>query len=393
MSDYWLKADIVILGGGISGLLLAAELSKSNRVIVIEKNAKKEQQNKYWVTPSGISAPPLGHFIDRQYRYMDFISYDGAHRRVFGDFTLWNGDDVTSHLYTVAKSNGCVFLFNHHFFAFRRVRGRVVVLCEDKEIECALIVDCMGWQSPFALAFSLAKLRGYYFVVGMEVEMVEELEPTCLHNIKLSEDARYIEVFPRSNGCAFISLISPLANLNMRSEISREFHFILAHTPYKSKIRTLPETRSLFGIVPVGAIKKQAIDNVYLFGEAGYTHPAATGACLTPLLKALPAVSANLTRCVAENTLREVELSSISGGLTALNKKFQLNLYNEVLSWSSTNFSDVIKKLDDVDDEMITRVLFGDIDIASALTARNILSLVKNRNWPLLRSVARTFFI
>lgn len=386
-----LKADIVILGGGISGLLLAAELSKFNRVIVVERDAKRAQQNKYWVTPSNVDASPLGSFVDRQYHYMDFISSDGAFRRVFGDFTLWNGDDVIAHLYALAEANGCVFLFEHHFFSFRRLHGRAVVSCEEKEIDCALVVDCMGWQSPFALAFSLATIRGYYFAVGLEMEMAAEIEPTCLHNIKLSNDARYLEVFPRSNGHAFISLIAPLSSLDKRNEVSREFHFILAHTPYSSKLRRLPETRSLFGVVPVGAMKKQAIDNVYFFGEAGYSHPAATGACLTPLLKTLPSVAANLTRCVAENTLRGVDLGAAAGGLSALNKRFQLNLYNEVLSWSSKDFSDVIRKLENVDDKMITRVLFGDIDMASILTVRSILRLLKNGNWPLLRSVARTF--
>jgi choline dehydrogenase-like flavoprotein len=54
-----LEADVVVLGAGLSGLLLAAELSRSHKVVVVEKEKLKQQQEKYWVTPSDVPCDPL----------------------------------------------------------------------------------------------------------------------------------------------------------------------------------------------------------------------------------------------------------------------------------------------------------------------------------------------
>jgi flavin-dependent dehydrogenase len=386
-----LEADIVVLGAGISGLLLAAELSRSHKVVVVEKEKPQQQQEKYWVTPSDVPIDPLGGHIDQKYQFMDFIGFDGTYRRVHGELILWDGAGITAHLYNRAAEGGCRFLFEHHFFSFQRSHKRITVQCEETEIECSLIVDCMGWQSPFGLSFSLVTMKGYYFAVGAELEMHQPLDPVCLHNIRLGPQARYIEIFPRSNGRAYVSLIAPLSHLDSRKEVSREFHFILDHTPYRSKFSRSKASRPLFGIVPVGAIRRRSIDNVYFFGEAGFTHPAATGACLTPMLRSLRAVAGGLSDCVTEGRLDARDLATVGPGLTRLNQRFQLNLYSEVLSWTSAEFSSVLKKLEGVDDEIISRVLFGNIDMSSILTAKNIVNLARNRNWPLLRAAAQMF--
>lgn len=389
MGTAQLTTDIAILGGGISGLLLAEELARQNAIIVIDKAPRGTEVNKYWVTPSCVDAAAFADLVDRRFDTMDFISHCGDSRRVTGDYTLWDGDAIISRLRRRAEEHGCLFLYDHHFYSFRRKEGSIVVMCEEKEIVCSLVIDCMGVESPLTQALSVTRIRGYYAVVGAELSAKREIQPICLHNVAIRSNARYLEVFPRSNGRVFAALIAPIARLDKRADVHREFNFILSHTPYKNALCSSKRYRGLLGIVPVGPIRRRAVDNIYFFGEAGQIHPAATGACLTTMLKALRPTTIGLTHCVKEKSLSARSLAQIRGGMSSFNTKFQLALYDEVLSWSSVDFGKVVRKMETIDDQSINDLLFGCIDPKSKITSKSFAGILKTGNWSFVRSLIR----
>jgi flavin-dependent dehydrogenase len=389
MGGQSITTDIAILGGGLAGLLIAVELAAHSSVVVVDKQPRRGKAFKYWVTPSTIDAPYFADLIDQRFTTMDFISHCGDIRRVKGDYALWDGDGIISRLQRRAEVLGCEFLNKHHFYSFRRTDGKIVAMCEGREIVCSLVVDCMGAGSPLTQALSVIDIRGYYAVIGAELTANDEVKPVCLHNVTIGSNARYLEIFPRSNGQVYAALIAPITNLGLRADVSKEFDFILSHTSYKNILNKQNRKRGLLGIVPVGNLRRQAVDNIYFFGEAGQIHPAATGACLTVMLDALKPIAAGLTRCVKEQTVTARDLRRIRGGMTDFNAKFQLALYDEILSWSSPDFRRVLLKMKTIDDELINDMLFGRIDLKSKMTAKNIVRIIRTSNWPLIRSFVR----
>ena len=80
-----LSTDVIVAGGGVSGLLIASALASESSVILVEQG-ETLPRNKYWLTDEkALSANPhLQTCIDRRYDYLDFVAYDGLKARIKG---------------------------------------------------------------------------------------------------------------------------------------------------------------------------------------------------------------------------------------------------------------------------------------------------------------------
>src|SRR5258708_17246298 len=88
-----LSADVVVAGGGISGLLIASALAPSCSVILLEQSDSLPR-NKYWLTDekSARKNPDLQDCIDRRYDFVNFVAYDHLTASVQGNYCLWDTD-------------------------------------------------------------------------------------------------------------------------------------------------------------------------------------------------------------------------------------------------------------------------------------------------------------
>lgn len=84
--------SIVVCGAGISGLLIASELSKSVEVTVLERSSEAACSNKFWLTSKNAldQNVEFDDCIDSEWQSMDFIANNRQLFTVYGDYLLWD---------------------------------------------------------------------------------------------------------------------------------------------------------------------------------------------------------------------------------------------------------------------------------------------------------------
>jgi L-2-hydroxyglutarate oxidase LhgO len=160
-------ADVVVAGGGISGLLIATALGPHCSVVLLEQSDCLPQ-NKYWLTDEKALSenPQLSACVDRRYEFLDFVAYDGQKARVRGNYCLWDTSKLTNHLAQELSHQGVRVLTEHRLYSISEIRNGILVRANAEAFHARLLIDCMGFGSPLVGAKDIASIVGYYIMYG-----------------------------------------------------------------------------------------------------------------------------------------------------------------------------------------------------------------------------------
>src|SRR5437868_14417366 len=134
------STDIVIAGGGVSGLLIGSALATRCSVILLEQH-ESLPRNKYWLTEAQAAKknPHLSGCVDRYYDFMDFVAYDGLTATVNGKYSLWDTDKLIGQLEQDVRRLGAKILTGHTPYSFSYTRDAITVRANSVEIRAKLL--------------------------------------------------------------------------------------------------------------------------------------------------------------------------------------------------------------------------------------------------------------
>lgn len=384
--------EVAVLGGGIAGLLIASELAREHSVVLIEE---KDQvpKTKYWLTDEGSARqnPELNEAIDAHYETLDFIAYDTTTFRCRGTYPLWNTDRLVDGLARKIEERGGNILTGHTFYGFKNERDSLLVFSNDRSYRVKLAVDCMGFGSPTIYAKAIVDILGYYLLYGGSYPAVRPCDPVGLHNLMLSSQPAYVEAFPTSEGLLHMILILPTKTVGKPASLREAFSFLVNRSPY-SRILQQPATPEGFlgGVIPVGRLRKPALDRMFFFGEAGQFNPAASATALTRLLYTYQETAGRLSERITAGRLSASDLARARvAPASPLNERIQRALFRDILDWSSDYFATVIAELERTgDSELVNDLMFGKVNLGHTLTPSRVGNLLANRS----RFLVKTFF-
>ncbi len=385
--------DIIILGGGISGLLLGSELSKNHSVLIIEKETKIPT-NKFWLTKRNciLGNEELKSCIDSHLTTLDFIAFDLTTYHCAGDYSLWNTNLLISHLSETIKARNGAILNTHKFYSYYYSNNRITVLANSLEYSASIVIDCMGYSSPIIYAKGIVNIIGYYILHGKVLKLRKEITPIGLSNVMINSRPKYLEVFPLSTGEAYTILIAPEKSIQSSTNIQKEFEFIVNESSYSQYfVNHQSNPHALWGVIPVGFLRKRALDNIYFFGEAGQLNPGTTATCLTKILYSYKKTSEFISTCLKNKTLTQSDLDRDFSSMNQFNRKFQLHLFQDILNWNSDDFKKLVVGMNDLGDNLVNDIIFGELAHRDILQLGTVSKLLKNQRFfvlkPLLKSI------
>ncbi len=387
------RADIIIAGAGISGLLLGYELSKYLSILILEKQEEKPQ-TKYWVTLNNIDIDSnIKEFVDVQFDSMEFISHEFEKYSLKGDYLLWDTDKLCEYLKTFIRNNNGKILYNHRVYSKSIKESYIEVFANATSFKSQILIDCMGYYSPIVHTHHMAKILGYHYLYGKTLKLKQNINPVCLANVMLQKQAAYLEIFPDSKQGAHVTIIKPISKLQSLNHLKEEFNFIISKSAYSKYFEDDQDKQlPLGGVVPVGLIRKKALNRVFLYGESAQHNPAATGTCLSRLFKNYKKVAAHLVDKINQQDFSAKSLSSLPSDYNRLSSNFQINLFKEMLSWNSVKFSKFLKMLDCLPNESVNDFLFDEIKLSHFADINTVLKLLRSGQYlwikPFLKSLS-----
>jgi flavin-dependent dehydrogenase len=357
--------DVVVAGGGVSGLLIAAALAPHCSVLLLEQSDCLPQ-NKYWLTDEKALSenPHLVDCVERRYEFLDFVAYNGLKARVRGRYCLWDTKKLIDHLARELSNHNVQVLTGHRLYSVSDTRNGILIRANAEALHARLLVDCMGFGSPIVGAKNIASITGYYIMQGCEVEIRGDLAPVALDNVIIDRHPVFFELFPTSKGTAHAAIILPSRQYRTGRSLKGDLHFILKKSHYSEHVVWNPRPeKSYFGIIPVGRLRQPVLDYIVFFGEAGQTNPAASATGLARMLRTYRGVAASIIRCLKEDTLRRKQLlAAIPRYMTRMNRVFQETLFESLLSFDSDDFRRLVCDLGQYPDEIVNELIFAEFD-------------------------------
>lgn len=389
-----IQYDVTICGAGISGLLMASELSKSCSVVVLEKSRRSQCSNKFWLTTkqSLDENPELSHCVDSEWGEMDFIVYNRSKFTTRGLYILWDTTKLEDHLIGQIIANGSKVLYQQRFYSYEITKHSIRSYANAAAFDSHILIDCMGYSSPIVSSTNAVNILGYQHLYGRTMNLIKPINPVALDNVILSETPSYLEVFPKSDRTANVVLIAPARGVSSLERLKSDFNFIMRDTHYAEALSPLPGGQALHGIVPIGIARKRALNRILFYGEAGQIHPAASCACLNKLLLGYKQAASGVMECINSGRLSADDLKDVIPRMSGFAQRFNQNLFRQIsrlTSHQAVSFVELVKCLDynSIDD-----LIFGEIKPAHFLQIENLVRVAKARNIIWVKPFLRTVF-
>ena len=394
-----LNSDVVVAGGGVSGLLIASALAPHCSIVLLEQSASLPR-NKYWLTDEKAASqnPDLADCIDKRYEFLDFVAYDGLRARVRGQYCLWDTEKLIDRLALGLSHHSVQVLTGHRLYSVSTNRNGVVVRANAETLRARLLIDCMGFGSPLVGAKNIASIVGYYIMHGTEVTITADLLPVALDNVIIDRHPTFFELFPTSKGTGHAGIILPARRYRPDQSLKGDLHFILKKSHYSKYVEWDPgQGKSYFGIIPVAHLYQPVLDRIVFFGEAGQANPAASATGLARMLRTYRALASSVVQCLKSDTLaRNDLLGSIPRYMTSMNRMFQETLFESLLSFNSEDFLRLVRDLRRYPPDLINDLVFAEFDFGGVRSLRLAVDTLLRPGSVLgphvLRSVGRFLF-
>ena len=387
--------DIIILGGGIAGLLLASELSSLCKVAIVEQE-EVIPNKKYWLTDeqSLIKNMDLKIAIDQFIDKMQIISHEGLVCEVKGKYIIWNSRKLLKTLISKCNTNKVDIYLNSRFYTYRYKGNKVIIRAGINQISATLLVDAMGYSSPIVDVTNNVRITGYYILYGKEVQLNNKLEPIAFYNYSVSSNPVYAEIFPTSRFTAHVAIIQPTRYICSPNRLNSYFDFLINKSHLSRFFDTKEANKPLWkGIIPVGTLKKKALNNIVFFGEAGQLNPAVTATGLTRMLYCYKEYSKILSEFVLNGKISYSELKNIPVlFITEFNRKLQLSVFKSMQNWNSIKFHKFVKQFNNLDNKLMNDILFGNVNKNDIFAFNNLKTHLRFKNSILLSHSIKALF-
>lgn len=389
-----LKPDVTICGAGISGLLLASELSKSFSVVVLDRSRRPQCSPKFWLTTrkSLDDNPELSDCVDSEWSAMDFISFDRSTFTAKGRYVLWDTKKLENYLLETITANGSAVLYGHRFYSYGVTNTSIRSYANTSLFESRLLIDCMGYSSPIVNAANAVNILGYQHLYGRVMNLTKPINPVAADNVIVSGRPSFLEVFPKSDGTANVVLIAPAKGTSSMDQLKRDFNFIVRDTHYSDILSPTNDGDALHGIVPIGKIRRRSLERILFYGEAGQVHPAASCTCLNQLLLGYKRAASNLRQRIDSDRLSANDLKDVVPRAGGFAQAFHRNLFKQLSQLTSHQAVSFVKLAQCLDQQSVDDLIFGEVGPAHFLQIGNLFRVAKARNTVWVKPLFQTVF-
>jgi len=200
--------DIVIMGGGPTGLLLAAKLGGQHSVRVIERN-QLGVTSKFWLTSEKrlIQHDLCAASLYRSDR-VTLGTFLGSMAYAEGDFAVIDDKVLLNLLLERCRRTNVQLHEKTKVLSIAQQNQELLVHTTDGLYPARMVLDASGGNSPFAATFRLHRLEGFYSVYGGHLQnlTLSSGDIVGAHVVHFGHPTPILEVIPTGPTSAFCAI-------------------------------------------------------------------------------------------------------------------------------------------------------------------------------------------
>ena len=287
MDNNELFSDVLVVGGGPAGLLLAEKLSSQLKVCLLERG-QIGQTPKFWLTTAErLARHNLLEAAQNRAARATLGTFQGSFAYAEGDFAV--ADEAV--LLGILKDRclqASVCLIENTKVLNVAIDGQRLLLETTRRLyQTRLVLDASGGGSPFAATFRLHKLEGFYSIYGAHLKDIILASEDIVggHIIHFGHPAPILEVIPTGPTSAFCIVFVVSKDVIEPAKLSNSFREHVDHNPF-FKIGNFECTNDLkMGVIPIGRPILRRLPGILPVGEAGMLQSPLLGAAFNEVLE------------------------------------------------------------------------------------------------------------
>lgn len=369
--------DVVIIGGGPSGLLLASMLAPSLNVIVLEQGVFG-RTTKYWVTTvRRLEKNRLGNCILSSASRVTVGTFLGS--KVVGEGDLAVVDDCIFLQTLIDRcSKAEVDLIDSaRLLSLSWGRDYIEVITTGGEFKGRLVVDATGGGSPIARTFRLHKLSGFFSVYGAHVTAIDlsSQDVVLAHVHHLGHPPPMLEIIPTGPTSAFCAIFIASKRSVDPEKLQSSFGIHLKNNPFVSMTGATKLEGARMGVIPIGRLKKRKLPGIVAHGEAALVQPPLLGTAFNDVLEYTTLVAEAII--VAMRSRKRFPAVKVRyPTMKVVNDTLQGKLARKVIKGDVSTFDRIVGRLTHLSPSQAFRLFSGELvaqDIPSFLPLLGLL--------------------
>lgn len=344
------KYDAIIIGGSISGLSLGSELSKKQKILVIEKGLIRKE-HKTWTTEKKIiEEAGLKQFIQTTFDKCYFKSLN--RERFFTRHVAVSLDDVAliSFFKKTIIDNRSIISENCTFLEIvERQENGLIIKTSKGNLFTRLLIDCSGLESLLITKYEVYDKNIYYPVYGGVYDISLKGKDICAGELMSSDfPLSWIETFPINNSQSIIYTFQYINKKIDPMSLKSVHDYQIKNCYLKNELVNKKMVREIYGIIPMGQIKRHSADNIFFFGDSSLIASPMIGSGFTNIIQHYKKFANHLSEKLTKNTLKEKDLNYSYSEMELINRNIQI-IIGTILVYSKSGdidfFIDVIKSI------------------------------------------------
>lgn len=336
------KYDVIVIGGSISGLLLASELSLNNEVLVIEKNAKDVIPICFTGTYKYYKNTFFEKYIKKTFKCSYVRTLSKKKSYIYDDFISFDEKAIFNDLFKIIKTNGSKIMYNTEFKKIIKNKKEEITIATGKgNFSSRLLIDCTGNESTIAENYKMYKRRYYYNIYGgvYNKKIIDEKDIAFVDIFEKSFNIFYFEFFP-INDTQIVAYTFDFSKDKVDPRIYKEKEIEYLKLSGLG-VKQEDKVKEIIGNIAMGEIKGVSQNNIFLYGDSALTPPSNTGLGFYLISATYKEVSEFLNRRLKENNLSKRDLNYKFNYKIKMNQQLQLMGSSVISSISTVELSEL----------------------------------------------------